>query len=116
MGLRHEIPSEFTDEDRWFKYFTKKTLAFIMVGCVITCLLFKLCSFFGGAIIGVVLGLVITVALGAVSMIPVPENQFLRGGGLTYDVIIIRRFIRRKNKVVYVKGYENEKERRNTKE
>lgn len=104
MTLRHEIPSKFTDEDRWFKYFTKKTLRFIMVGCLILVLLYKIFSLFGLAVIGVVFGVVITIALAAISMIPVPENQFLRGGGLTLDIILIRRFIRRGNKVIYVKG------------
>lgn len=106
MTLRHEIPSEFTDEDRWFKYFTKKTLAFIMAGCLIMVFLYKVFALFGGALIGVVLGIVITIALAAISMIPVPENQFLRGGGLTLDVIIIRRFIRKGKRVIYVKGYD----------
>ena len=47
MGLRHQIPSEFTDEDRWFKFFTKTTLKYLIAGLVITYLLFKLFGLIG---------------------------------------------------------------------
>lgn len=102
--LTHAIPSEFSDEDKWFKYFTKKMLAFILPGVVLTFLLFKLLSPYGQGIAGVVIGLTITAVLGAISAIPMPESEYIKGGGLTLDILIARRYIRLKEAVIYAKG------------
>ncbi len=103
--MRHAIPAEFTDEDKWFKFFTKKTLAFMLPGIFIMVVLFRILALFGQGMAGIIIGLVITAALAAVSAIPKPGDDYLRGGGITFDILILRRIIRAKNRVVYVKGY-----------
>ena len=77
MGLRHQIPSEFTDEDRWFKFFTKTTLKYLIAGLVITYLLFKLFGLIGFSLIGVTIGLVITIGLVFIASYPIPETQYI---------------------------------------
>lgn len=105
MSLVHEIPQEFTDEDKWFVFFTKKNLAFALPGVIITFINFKVFGFFGKSLVGVVIGLIITAILVAISKVPMPESEYLKGGGLTFDQLLVRRYIRKKNKKIYVKGY-----------
>lgn len=105
MGLRHQIPSEFTDEDRWFKFFTKTTLKYLIAGLVITYLLFKLFGLIGFSLIGVTIGLVITIGLVFIASYPIPETQYIKGANLTIVRILKRRLIRYFNRCIYVKGY-----------
>lgn len=105
MGLRHQIPSEFTDEDRWFKFFTKTTMKYLIAGLVITYLLFKLFGLIGFSLIGVTIGLVITIGLVFIASYPIPETQYIKGANLTIVRILKRRLIRYFNRCIYVKGY-----------
>lgn len=105
MSLHHDIPSEFTDDGRWFHFFTKKGIIFVAVGLVIMYGLYKVTVPFGFTLAGVIVGLVITILLGFVSMFPSPSD-YIHGSGITIDVLILRRFIRWANRCIYVKGYE----------
>jgi len=109
MPLRHDIPAEFTDEDRWFKFFTKKSLVYIAFGCFITFLLYRLFSNFGYALTGVAIGLFITAVLAFISMFELPGTAYLSGGGLTLDILLKRLYIRKRSKVIYIKGYKGGK-------
>lgn len=108
--FRYNIPSEFTDEDRWFKYFTKKDLLVIVVTGILTGVLFKLsASLINKPYVGLIIGLIIMGASLFCCMVRKPETLYLTGGGQTLATIILRRLIRRKNRVIYVRGY-NEQE------
>lgn len=107
MGFTHDIPQEFSDEDRWVigrVSLSRKSLIVLVAGCGVTYLLFKVTSVIHIPIFGVVLGLLFTVTAVFLTIFPIPESDYLKGGGMTLDTIIIRRLIRYSNRIVYAKG------------
>lgn len=104
----YNIPSEFTDEDKWFKFFTKKDMGVIIATGILTFFLYRLAGFlFGKPLIGLIVGGIIMIVSVCCAMIKLPETLYLEGGGQTILTIILRRLIRRKNKVIYIKGYDD---------
>lgn len=104
----YNIPSEFTDEDKYFKYFTKKDMAVIIVTGALTLLLYKITgSLFGKPIIGIVIGGIIMIVSIGCAMIRIPETEYLNGGGQTILTLLIRRLVRKNNKLIYIKGYDD---------
>ena len=105
MRMTFSIPAEFTDEDKWFRFFYKKNLAVFCAGAAFTYLLWKVLDLGGLGIAGLIAGGMVTTAITAVTMLPIPESSYLKGGGQTLDIILIRRLIRRKSAVIYIRGY-----------
>ena len=103
--ITYDIPPEFTDEEKWLKFFsTKQAKVFLATG-MITVALSKICGIFGNAAVGAVTGIFfMTVCLVLVS-IPIPVENYLKGGGLTLDIVLARRYMRWRNKGIYVLGY-----------
>lgn len=107
----YSIPSEFSDEDKWLKFFRKKDMAVLIVTGAITVGLYKLTGLLiGNAIIGLIIGLLIMGVSMFCSMFPIPDTFYLTGGGQTIATLMIRRLIRKKKRVIYVKGYGKRKE------
>lgn len=115
-SFRHDVPQEFSDEDRWQIWrisLPRKSFVMLLAGGGVTYLLFKGFALLHLAVFGVVLGLVLTLMVVFLTLIPIPESDYIKGGGLTLDIILIRRMVRRRNRVVYVKGIaDNSKKRR----
>ena len=99
------IPSEFTDEDRWFKFFTKKQLAVVLLNIVWTIALGKLFKLFGIMPVGIAIGVIQTLVVTALAMFRLPESNYLRGGGQIIGVVLLKRMYRRLFACIYVKGY-----------
>lgn len=116
MRLRFSIPSEFTDEDKWKIWqisLSKLSMLALVIGLGITWMLHKLLTPLGGSVVGVVIGLIITLILVLITAIPVSETEYLKGAGILWYEILLRRFIRRRKSVIYVRGYGSDiKERR----
>lgn len=109
-GFTHEIPQEFTDEDRWIIgrfSLSKKSFAMLLGGGGLTFGLYKLFSLFHIPVVGVVLGVILTITVVFLTIFPIPESDYIKGGGLTLDVILLRRYVRRRNRIVYIKGIRN---------
>lgn len=104
-GMAHEIPSEFTDEDRWLKIFSTKSFAVLGVTGIITLLLTKFFGLFGIPLVGAILGGILVVTATGTTMIRKFGDNYLKGAGQTLDRLLILRLIRRRNRVIYVKGY-----------
>lgn len=104
MGLTHDIPAEFTSEGRWFRYLSNKGMTAVLIGCAFTAALHRIAAIFHAGMAGIIAGVLFTGALGFFTMFPLPEQDYLRGGGITLDIIILRRIIRRMNRRIYVKG------------
>ena len=102
--MRFTTPSEFSDENVWFRFFRKRNLVVMLPCLFFTFVLWKFLAIFGFQIIGIIIGGILTVFLTALTMIPAPYD-FLKGGSLTLDIIILRKRIRKKNAVIYVRGY-----------
>lgn len=109
MSLRFTTPSEFNDENVWFRFFRMRNLAVMLPCLFFTFILWKVLSLFGFHLIGLVIGGICTVLLTALTMIPAPYD-FLKGGSLTLDIIIFRKRLRKRNAVIYVRGYGKDRE------
>jgi len=106
--FRQSIPAEFTDEDRWrlWQFSLSRTTFFTLLGGLgFTCILYKVFTVLGIPFVGVVIGLFITIAVSIVTGVKVPQSEYLKGGGLTVFQLLLRLFIRKNNKVVYVRAY-----------
>lgn len=109
-GFTHEIPQEFSDEDRWIigrVSLSRKSFLVLLAGGGLTYGMFKLFSIIGIPVFGVVFGVVLTIVAVFLTIFPIPETDYIKGGGLTLDVILLRRLVRRRNRIVYVKGIRN---------
>lgn len=100
----HDILS---DEDKWFKFFTKVQLLGIAIFCVIGFFIYKALAFMGAGIVGIVIALII-VAIGAVLvLVRMPNSRYLMGGGLFLWEIILLKLNRRIQQCVYVRNYDD---------
>lgn len=108
VKFTYSIPSEFTDEDKYFKHFTKKNMAVIIITGFIMFLLYKLTgSLFGKPFIGLIIGGIIMIVSILCAMVKIPETLYLEGGGQTILTILTRKYVRKRNKVIYIKGYDD---------
>lgn len=108
-NLTFENPKEFTDEDKYFKFFTLKDLKAMSVGILFTIILacFAKILFLPktGTLIMVGIGGVVTVAITACSMFVLPVDNYMDGGGCNVLNWMLRRWIRKRNSCYYIKGY-----------
>lgn len=103
----HELPSGFKDEEKWFKFFSKRSFIILGVTFAITIFLVKFFELFGLGGLGGVIGGVIMVVFVGLSMVPVPYSDYMKGGGQTFDRRIFKAMLRKrkKSKVIYIKRY-----------
>ncbi len=80
-GIAHEIPSEFTDEDRWLNLFSTKSFSVLGAGSVFTLALYKIFGFISLHLVGGVIGFVITVIATGTTMVPKMGDDYMKGGG-----------------------------------
>ena len=106
----YQIPKEFKDEDKWFKYFTKKQL--VIVGGALALSVVIVGFFFGIHLlpVGVIIGETIMLLAVGIAFIKIPTDRYLIGGGYPVSQILIRLIVKKLpgNKVLYVKNYEEE--------
>lgn len=103
----HEVPQEFTNEERWnigAISLSRKSFIVFLVGLGVTYWLFKIGVVLRIPIVTVVIGALLTIVAVFITIFPVPESDYMKGGGLTLDIILFRRLVRRLNRVVYIKG------------
>lgn len=107
MAFSFNIPLEFKDEEKWFKFFSKKNLIVLVCCEGVVGLGFKLLQSVGLhiEIPYLVVGELITAIITALTMIPQPETMYLTGGGQTLADILLKKIYRKTHKILYVKGY-----------
>ncbi len=106
----YQIPKEFRDEDKWFKFFNRKQLAITGGGillCVPPSFIFHQLGYLQ---IGLAIDEIIILAALLLAFLPLPTERFLVGGGFMLNQIVLRLIIKNlpKNKKLYVKNYEEE--------
>ncbi|XBX10700.1 hypothetical protein QMP26_41100 (plasmid) [Enterocloster clostridioformis] len=106
--LREEVPREFSDDERWYRYFTRKSIFALLVMGVFSMGIVKFFTFIGIQLVGIYTALILTCVVMAVIMLPIPEGDCLHGSGCTCDTILMRLYVRRKNQYIYVKKLEAE--------
>ena len=85
-------------ESKWLVIFTKRTFVALAIGAIPGVLLVKLI----GGFVGVLLFIFIEVIAFLLTGLPLPAHWTLRGAGLTLDIVLVRRFVRLVNRVIYV--------------
>lgn len=102
-----EIPEEFSDEEKWFKFFSIHSLIVLAAGLGIAAGLAKLISLiYTAAFVPVMLmGAVVTIIIVIFTMVPRSDTEWLRGGGQSYAKYFTKRILRKMNKRLYVLGY-----------
>ncbi len=107
---RYRVPKEFKDEDKWFRFFTKRQLIYLglaLVVSVITCIgTYKL----NILPVGVVVSELLIMVAAAFAFITIPPEKYMYGGGYRLSTILFRIVVRRlpKNRVLFVKNYDND--------
>lgn len=111
MNLIHRTPGDFKNETKWLKFFGNTQLLLLVIGAGITIFLYKILRLLlgtVGSVIGIIIGVLITGIIVIPSMVPVPMTLYLRGGGTSYSIIILRRIYRKRHQCIYIRGWGKE--------
>lgn len=104
----YQIPREFKDEDKWFKYFTKKQALVVLFCGVVDYQMINLFATKNLLIAGILLSCFLTIILVGGVMVVLPlDNFFLTGGGLTIMEWLFRYLYRRKSRCLYTKNMDD---------
>lgn len=108
----YKIPSEFKDEDKWFKWFTIPQLLALGGSIAVCVIVYRILAGIHMAFIGACLDIVILVVAGLCIFAPIPNDKYLLGGGQPFRVILVRIVWKRlpSNKKIYVRNYDEENE------
>ena len=103
MALREERPAEFTDEERWARYFTTTSLIALMVLGGVCLLICRICMRLKVLPLGIAMSIVIMGAGAFVFLIPVPEGDLWHGQGTLIAKVLMPVMIRKKAGRIYVR-------------
>jgi len=104
---------QIKDEDKYFRFFTKRNIAWTFVGGLIGFGAFSLLNAIGFSMAGAVTGITICVFFAGMSFVQVPVERYLSGGGLFLTTVVFR-WLQRKvgsGKVIYNKFYDTDDEK-----
>lgn len=105
MKLRYEIPQGFSDEIKWFKFFSMRSLIVLIATAAPGIFLIRFFSGLGITLYLIVFWTILTGTVTGLTMFRMPSSNWLGGGGEYIDQVIIKRFVRRKSRCLYLKGY-----------
>ena len=105
--LREKVPVDFSDDERWYKYFTKKSLFTAAIGVGILVLITSIFSKMGSALFGVIIGVFVGGGFFASTVLKYPGQDTLNDAGETIDVIIYRRIFRALKGRIFVNFHNN---------
>lgn len=102
----YDIPKEYKDEDKWFRFFTKTQLLFIFAGGLLAAGIIALFTLIHLTLVGVIIGIVAVIIAAVLAFVPMPPDRYMIGGGYMLRTIVFRVFLKhlRKNKKLYVKS------------
>lgn len=103
----YQIPTEMKDQDKWFKYFTKKQACVLFLTAVFDYRFLMWAGTHHMLVPALMFTIFFSAAIASIVLIPLPSAiLYLSGGGIMLDQWLIRVFIRKRNKQIYVKNYE----------
>lgn len=104
----YRIMKPLKDEDRWFKFFTKRQLLFVIVGIVLSSFVYPFFSKLGLRIVGIILVEIIMLSMLVLAFLKLPYAKYLIGGGRYVHEILMRLLVKKlpKNRVIYTKNYD----------
>lgn len=98
------VPREFKDEDKWFRYFTKKQALVLVLTALADYRLIMFATRYDMVIPAIIVSILLTLIMGGMVMIQLPVDvMFLTGGGITLDEWLFRVALRKCRKVIYTK-------------
>lgn len=110
MALRENVPREFTDDVRWYRYFTQKMILAILLIGIFGLLLCKFLSVFHLEILGIAISVIALAVAMFFLCVRMPKGNLMGGSGLLMGTVLIRRWVlKRRGHILYLKGYREEK-------
>ena len=106
----YNIPREYKDEDRWFRFFTKVQLLYIGVAIALSIVVIMLFNALHMLPVGIVFAELNIIAGAVLAFIRIPEDRYMIGGGYLLRTILMRLIVKNlpKNKKIYLKNYDEE--------
>lgn len=110
-NLQEKVPGEFSDDERWYRFFTKKSLL-TLCGCIaFAFVLSRLFAFIGLMAVGLIAGTVIGGIVFAMTVITWPVEDPVHGSGNTLAFKAYKYLSVKKNGRIFVRGYKPERSR-----
>lgn len=106
----YDVPKEFKDEELWLKYFNKNSFFVLLATGAIWIAFTRIFESFGIGIIGIVIGGIQCVVITGMTMIPIAETEYMKGAGSSLATYLLRKRYRRKNRVLFVKHFNDWKD------
>lgn len=93
------------DEEKWLKFFSKRSLLTCVVGLVPGYLLFSVIGAFLPSIVGGIVWLVLEIFLFVITTIKLSVEDYRNNGGGQYIyMVLLKKIVRKTSKVYYYKG------------
>ena len=105
MKYRYEIPQGLTDEIRWFKYFSLRSLIILVCVAAAGIPIIMLLDCLNITVYLIVFWAFFTIMITLSTMVRIPNTNWLNGGGEYIDQYLIKRLIRKRKRCLYIKGY-----------
>ncbi len=109
----YQIPKEFKDEDKWFRFFTKTQLAYMVVAGILSFPVLALMHAVHLTYLGIFISVVFFMIAIVMAFVPIPTSKYMFGGGYRMSHIVARliwKFILGRGKDLYIKNYKEEVE------
>ena len=106
MKHRYEIPQGLTDEIKWFKYFSIRSLIILLCVAALGIPVVMVLGNLGITVYLIVFWVFLTIMITLMTMIRIPNTNWMNGGGEYIDQYLIKRIIRKKHRCLYIKGYD----------
>lgn len=105
MRFTDDIPGEFKDEERWFKFFPRNVAIMLLVSLAVGFGIVKAFeAITGHFVVPLIIVVLFTIFLGYIMMKKKDSSDVMRGGGQSIFYLWIYKAYRRKNRKIYVKG------------
>ena len=116
MNLRYdeaETPHQLKDEDRWFKFFSKKQLKVVVPVVIVVLIIMSLAIKSNHVVQGIIISAIIVVLVIGPVMFFMPQDMYLFGGGKPLYHFLICKILNIVNhsKRIYSRGADKKKRR-----
>jgi len=105
MKLTYEIPQGFSDEIKWLKFFHTRSIKMLAITVTPGIVIARFLHSFRVLLVFIAFWALLVIILTGSTMIKMPASRWLNGGGQYFDQLALKKFIRSKERCLYVKGY-----------
>lgn len=107
-NLREQTPQEFSDDVRWYKIFSQRLFATLLVECAVCFLICKILSVISTVlmIVGIIVSALLFLFTFIILSVPVPGEDIARGDGMLLEEYLYRRYVHKKRGAIYIKTEE----------